>query len=93
MNTSDGGARGRKIDRRRWRMKGDFSSGSNLAFADQAPLGRGKAKALVATVRRRTCAARESLLLRQKNRNFDTKGLRFLFFCGIIFTEVIKYVV
>ena len=28
------GARGRKIDRRRWRMKGDFSSGSNLVFAD-----------------------------------------------------------
>jgi hypothetical protein len=29
------GERGRKIDRRRWRMKGDFSSGSNLGFAER----------------------------------------------------------
>ncbi len=29
------GERGRKIDRRRWRIKGDFSSGSNLGFAER----------------------------------------------------------
>ncbi len=28
LNTSAAGARGRKIDRRQWRIKGDFSSGS-----------------------------------------------------------------
>ena len=51
------GERGRKIDRRRWRKKGDFSSGSNLDFDNRAPLGRGKSKSLVATVQAKPPAA------------------------------------
>ena len=53
-------------DRSRCEVEGALRSGSNLGFDDRAPLGRGKLKPLVATVRRNACVPRESLLLRQK---------------------------
>jgi len=39
LNLSAGGPgkRGRKIDRSQCEMKGDFSSGSNLTFAERDP--------------------------------------------------------
>ena len=39
LKASDGGPgkRGRKIDRSQCEMKGDFSSGSNLVFAERTP--------------------------------------------------------